>query len=92
RTAPVCADDEHSYVYDRTTGELECSVCGHTENAAQLQYNGWATDKDSGRKMFFSAGQPVTGYVKLSDQFYLFDETGLAYEGNYDLCGESCFF
>ena len=25
-------------------------------------------------------------------QFYLFDETGLAYEGNYDLCGESCFF
>ena len=42
--------------------------------------------------MFFSAGQPVTGYVKLSDQFYLFDETGLAYEGNYDLCGESCFF
>ena len=92
RTAPVCADDEHSYVYDRTTGELECSVCGHMENAAQLQYNGWATDKDSGRKMFFSAGQPVTGYVKLSDQFYLFDETGLAYEGNYDLCGESCFF
>ena len=41
RTAPVCADDEHSYVYDRTTGELECSVCGHMENAAQLQYNGW---------------------------------------------------
>lgn len=36
RTAPVCADDEHSYVYDRTTGELECSVCGHMENAAQL--------------------------------------------------------
>ena len=90
--ANICPDDEHTYVYDRATGVLECSACGHTENAAEIQYNGWATDKDSNRKMFFSAGQPVTGYVKLSDQFYLFDETGLAYDGEYTLCGETCLF
>ena len=92
RTAPICADDAHTYVYDRTSGELECSVCGHTENAAQVQYNGWAVDSGSGRKMFFTAGQPTTGYVKLSEQFYLFDENGLAYDGEYTLCGETCLF
>ena len=90
--ASICPDDEHTYVYDRATGVLECSACGHTENAAEIQYNGWATDKDSNRKMFFSAGQPITGYVKLSDQFYLFDENGLAYDGEYTLCGETCLF
>lgn len=41
RTAPICQNDEHTYVHDRTTDELECSVCGYTENAAQTQYNGW---------------------------------------------------
>lgn len=82
----------YTYVYDRATGVLECSVCGHTENVAEIQYNGWATDKDSNRKMFFSAGQSATGYVKLSDQFYLFDENGLAYDGEYTLCGETCLF
>lgn len=92
RTAPICADDAHTYVYDRTSGELECSVCGHTENAAQVQYNGWAVDSDSGRKMFFTAGRAVTGYLFLDGVNYNFDADGLAYDGEYSMDGQTCTF
>lgn len=92
RTAPICADDAHTYVYDRTSGELECSVCGYTENAAQVQYNGWAADSDSGRKMFFTAGRAVTGYLFLDGVNYNFDADGLAYDGEYSMDGQTCTF
>lgn len=92
RTAPICADDAHTYVYDRTSGELECSVCGYTENAAQVQYNGWAVDSGSGRKMFFTAGRAVTGYLFLDGVNYNFDADGLAYDGEYSMDGQTCTF
>ena len=92
RTAPICADDAHTYVYDRTSGELECSVCGHTENAAQVQNNGWAVDSGSGRKMFFTAGRAVTGYLFLDGVNYNFDADGLAYDGEYSMDGQTCTF
>ena len=92
RTTPICADDAHTYVYDRTSGELECSVCGYTENAAQVQYNGWAADSDSGRKMFFTAGRAVTGYLFLDGVNYNFDADGLAYDGEYSMDGQTCTF
>lgn len=92
RTTPICADDAHTYVYDRTSGELECSVCGYTENAAQVQYNGWAADSDCGRKMFFTAGRAVTGYLFLDGVNYNFDADGLAYDGEYSMDGQTCTF
>ena len=92
RTAPICRNDEHTYVYDRSTGQLECSVCGHTENAAQVQYNGWATDSESGRRMYFTAGRYVTGYLFLDEVNYNFDADGLAYTGEYIMDGQRCTF
>ena len=92
RTAPICRNDEHTYVYDRSTGELECSVCGYTENAAQTQYNGWATDSESGRRMYFTAGRYVTGYLFLDEVNYNFDADGLAYTGEYIMDGQRCTF
>ena len=92
RTAPICQNDEHTYVYDRSTGQLECSVCGHTENAAQVQYNGWATDSESGRRMYFTAGRYVTGYLFLDEVNYNFDADGLAYTGEYIMDGQRCTF
>ena len=92
RTAPICRNDEHTYVYDRSTGQLECSVCGHTENAAQVQYNGWATDRESGRRMYFTAGRYVTGYLFLDEVNYNFDADGLAYTGEYIMDGQRCTF
>ena len=92
RTAPICRNDEHTYTYDRVSDELECSVCGHTELAAQTQYNGWAIDSQSGRRMYFTAGKYVTGYLFLDETNYNFDADGLAYTGEYTMDGQTCTF
>ena len=92
RTAPICQNDEHTYTYDRVSDELECSVCGHTELAAQTQYNGWAIDSQSGRRMYFTAGKYVTGYLFLDETNYNFDADGLAYTGEYTMDGQTCTF
>ena len=92
RIVPECENDEHTYVYDGETGTLECSVCRHTENAAEVQYTGWATDKATDRKIYFAAGRWVTGYLFLDGKNYNFDSNGLAYEGEYTIGGETCTF
>ena len=92
RTAPICRNDEHTYVHDRTTDELECSVCGYTENAAQTQYNGWATDSESGRRVYFESGHRVIGSTKIGTVPIYFDANGLALDGSYTICGETCLF
>ena len=92
RIVPECKNDEHTYVYDGETGTLECSVCRHTENAAEVQYTGWATDKATDRKIYFAAGRWVTGYLFLDGKNYNFDSNGLAYEGEYTIGGETCTF
>ena len=92
RTAPICQNDEHTYVHDRTTDELECSVCGYTENAAQTQYNGWATDSESGRRVYFESGHRVIGSTKIGTVPIYFDANGLALDGSYTICGETCLF
>ena len=92
RTAPICRNDEHTYVHDRSTDELECSVCGYTENAAQTQYNGWATDRESGRLVYFESGHRVIGSTKIGTVPIYFDANGLALDGSYTICGETCLF
>ena len=92
RIVPECENDEHTYVYDGETGTLECSVCRHTENAAETQYTGWATDKATDRKIYFAAGRFVTGYLFLNGKNYNFDSNGLAYEGEYSFDGQTCTF
>ena len=92
RTAPICRNDEHTYVHDRSTDELECSVCGYAENAAQTQYNGWATDRESGRLVYFESGHRVIGSTKIGTVPIYFDANGLALDGSYTICGETCLF
>ena len=87
-----CADDEHTYVYDRETGELTCEVCGYECNAAEEKYSGFAREKDSQRLMYFVAGNYSTGYLRTENTDYNFDDAGLGYEGSYIICGETCTF
>ena len=89
---PRCENDEHSYVYDRSTDKLACTACGYECIAQTSIYSGWATDSASGCAMYFVAGRYQTGYVSQMNVFYLFDENGLAYEGEYVIGGETCLF
>lgn len=70
----------HSFVYDRKTGKITCSVedCGAEAGA---EYTGPATDKETGKDMYFIGGKFVTDWFQLGDKTYHFDkETGLAHE------------
>ena len=87
-----CANDEHTYVYDRENGTLKCSACGYSENAVDGMYSGWAADSESNRAMYFIGGQYQTGYVSINSKQYFFDETGLGFEGEYTIGGETCVF
>ena len=89
---PRCANDEHTLVYDRSTGKLSCSQCSYVRSAKDILYSGWAADSETGRQMYFVAGQYQTGYINLNGVFYLFDGNGLTYEGEYVIGGETCLF
>ena len=70
---PVC---QHNAVYDRTAKTLKCTVCGETlEN-----YTGLATDKATGKDMYFLAGKYKTGWFTLGTDLYHFDSNGLAHK------------
>lgn len=47
---PRCANDEHTLVYDRSTGKLSCSQCSYVRSAKDILYSGWAaTARPGGR-------------------------------------------
>lgn len=62
--------DGHSFVFDRLHKALICSVCGE---AAPANYTGWATDKTSGKQMYFLAGEYKTGWMLIGTTAYHFD-------------------
>ena len=92
RVAPICENDEHTFIYDRTTGELECSICGTTYNAKEELWSGWATDRETGYAVYLTGGTLVTGDMRLDTTEYYFDKDGLSYNGTVEICGESCEF
>ena len=88
-----CDNDEHTYVYDRTTDTLTCSVCPYETTAAGEMYSGWATDSETGKDMYFAGGKFVTGAVKIASEIATyFDADGYAYDGVYTINGEECRF
>ena len=72
--------DEHHYSYDRTTEQLICTDadCGQK---APVDYTGWATDKKSGKDMYFLGGVYKTGWFQIGEEIYHFDKkTGEAHK------------
>ena len=92
RTVPVCQNDEHTYLFDLDTKELFCDVCGHTENAVDEKFSGFVREQESRRLMYLVAGVPLTGHMHYEDRFYFADDQGYAYDGAYNICGETCLF
>ena len=87
-----CDNDEHTYVYDRATDALTCSVCPYETTAAGEMYSGWATDAETGRVMYFSGGKFTVGSLRMDDSIYYFENNGLGAEGTYNFDGVSCAF
>lgn len=92
RAVPVCQNDEHTYLFDLDTKELFCDVCGHTENAVDEKFSGFVREQESRRLMYLVAGVPLTGHMHYEDRFYFADDQGYAYDGAYNVCGETCLF
>ena len=72
----TCEDTGHSYVYDRETDTVSCSVCGETFPA----YTGWIVDPETGKDMYFLGGEYRTGWFTMDTDLYHFDENGLAHK------------
>ena len=87
-----CENDEHTYLFDRETGRLRCTVCGYVSNALEEKYSGFVTEETSGRTMYLVAGVPLTGSMHYEDSFYFADDEGYAYDGEYEIGGEICIF
>lgn len=87
---PVCTD--HEFVHDRSTDVLTCSVCGAEQGAAETRYSGLAVDEATGRTVYFANGALQTGDFKLNNTFRYFDADALGYEGDVQVCGETCQF
>ena len=77
-----CADAGHELenaLY--SDGKLTCNQCGDEVDPAEVKYTGWATDKGTGRSMYFISGEPKTGEFLLDHDVFYFDENGVAYDG-----------
>lgn len=73
---PLPCGGEHVPQYDASTETISCALCGEEiEN-----YSGPATDKDTGKMMYFVDGEYQTGWIVLGKEIYHFDENGLAHE------------
>lgn len=64
-----CELNGHKAVYDSSSKALTCSVCGE----ALANYTGAATDKKTGKQMYFIDGKFKTGWFVVGDEVYHFD-------------------
>ncbi len=76
-----CSKNGHEYVYDGT--KLVCERCHKETDVAT--YIGFAKDAVTGKRMYLYLGTPKTGVVETSDGEYIFDENGLAIDGEYTI-------
>ena len=72
-------------VYDRANKTVICNNCGMAVDTVAYDYTDWATDKETGRKMYLISGEPQTGEFIFGEDTYYFDENGVAYQGKVTL-------
>ena len=67
-------------------GKVTCGVCGEEIQA----YTGFATDKATGKQMYFIGGQYQTGWFLNDTDLYHFDSKGLAHQTTVKKVEVSC--
>ena len=83
----ACDRDGHvldEAVYDRAIGKVICNACGMAVDPVAANYTDWATDKETGRKMYLISGEPQTGAFIFGEDTYYFDEEGVALHGKVE--------
>ncbi|MCR5721794.1 MAG: fibronectin type III domain-containing protein, partial [Lachnospiraceae bacterium] len=89
----ACADGHDWAFFDRKTGLMHCSRCDATASAKEELYSGWLTDIETGKLMYFAAGEANKGFVKVENVPYIFDSKGLmGYDGLYSNLGKIYYF
>lgn len=89
---PACENDEHSYVYNKKDDILSCTVCRYECSAAESMYFGWAEGANGEGTYSFAGGKCMTGYNYMEQTPLFFTEDGIAYDGEYTIIGETCYF
>lgn len=90
-------DDTYYYVNGvMVTGQylMDGTLYNFDENGVydpDFLYTGFYETSD-GKLMYFAANKHVTGYQYIVGEPYYFDANGVAYEGEYVLCAETCLF
>ena len=83
----ACDRDGHvldEAVYDRAIGKVICNACGMAVDPVAANYTDWATDKETGRKMYLISGEPQTGAFIFGEDTYYFDDEGVALHGKVE--------
>ncbi len=88
RTVNCDENGSHSYAYDGKY--LICTKCGYSISSEG--YTGWSEDIETGKKLYFIAGQYRTGWFTLGTEHYMFDEEGLMQTGNITIDGHTYEF
>ncbi len=88
RTVNCTETGAHNYAYDGKY--LSCTKCGYSISAEG--YTGWAEDSETGKKMYFIAGQYRTGWFTLGTDHYIFDDKGLIKTGEVSIDGHKYLF
>jgi len=73
----ACAEGHTWATYNRETKLMKCEVCDTEGDPLEELYSGWLTDEETGYEMYFISGKYKTGYVRVSNVPYAFDENGL---------------
>ncbi len=83
-----CSDGEHGYVLDGDY--LTCPDCGYS--IPKSSYTGFVTDAATGYKKYVIAGNVVTGWFALEDDYYYFDKNGNITTGKVKIDGRTYTF
>ncbi|MCM1486446.1 MAG: metallophosphoesterase, partial [Faecalibacterium sp.] len=79
----TCTENGHDVTF--ADGELYCSKCNYPFDNAK--YTGFATDAATGKNMYFVSGAARIGWQFIGDDYYYFDNNGLAVSGTKDIDG-----
>ena len=89
-TRTVSCTENGSHNYAHSGKYLTCKMCGYTIPTSS--FTGWATDANTGKQMYFIAGQYRTGWYTLGTDHYVFDENGLMQTGSIEIDGHKYTF
>ena len=76
----ACGDGHDYTLYDKDSGKIICSRCGHEETPEALNFTGELTVKGTDDRMYFVSGQYKTGWFTIGATTYHFSDEGIMHD------------